>query len=32
MSTTGQCRCGKVKYAFDGPVLLTAACHCLGAS
>ena len=30
MSTTGQCRCGKVKFAFDGPVLLTAACHCRG--
>jgi hypothetical protein len=30
VSTTGQCRCGKVKFAFDGPVLLTAACHCRG--
>jgi len=30
MSTTGQCRCGKVKFAFDGPVLLTQACHCRG--
>lgn len=30
MGTTGQCRCGKVKFAFDGPVMLTAACHCRG--
>ena len=30
MSTTGQCRCGKVRFAFDGPVLLTQACHCRG--
>lgn len=30
MSTTGKCRCGKVEFAFDGPVLLTAACHCSG--
>ena len=27
---TGQCRCGKVRFAFDGPVLFTAACHCRG--
>ena len=27
---TGQCRCGKVRFAFDGPVLLTGACHCRG--
>ena len=30
MSRTGQCSCGKVTFAFDGPVLLTAACHCRG--
>ena len=29
-STTGQCRCGKVRFAFDGPALFTAACHCRG--
>ena len=27
---TGQCRCGKVRFAFDGPVLLTMVCHCRG--
>ena len=27
---TGRCRCGKVRFAFDGPVLFTAACHCRG--
>ncbi|MCA1661679.1 MAG: GFA family protein [Novosphingobium sp.] len=30
VTITGQCRCGEVRFAFDGPVLLTAACHCRG--
>ena len=26
----GQCRCGQVRFAVDGPPLVTMACHCRG--